>query len=228
MPGTPVANGRTVLLQLASPLLPVGAFAYSQGLERAVHDGIVHDASSTARWILDALDGPLARFELPLLARLCAACAAGDAALFATWNECYLASRDTAELRAETRQMGASLAVLARDLPLPEASEWLAGVEDVTLPASFAACATALGLAVEDALVASAWGWLENQVSAALKAVPLGQVAGQRILLAAHAPLGRALALATTIDDDGLVSAAPGLALASALHETQYSRLFRS
>jgi urease accessory protein len=228
MPSQPARHARAALLQLASPLLPVGAFAYSQGLERAVHDGLVHDAASARRWILDALEGPLARFEWPVLARLCAAYAAGDAEAFAAWNERYLASRDTAELRAETRQMGDSLGLLARDLPLPVASGWLACVEDVTLPAAFAACASALGLSTGDTLAASAWGWLENQVSAALKAVPLGQVAGQRILLAAHEPLERALAHATRLDDDQLVSAAPGLALASALHETQYSRLFRS
>jgi urease accessory protein len=222
------AKGCAALLQLASPLLPVGAFAYSQGLERAVHDGLVHDAASASRWILDALEGPLARFEWPVLARLCEARAAGDGAAFAVWNERYLASRDSAELRAETLQMGASLAALARDLPLPAASQWLAGVEDVTLPAAFAACATAMGLSIDDALSAGAWGWLENQVSAALKAVPLGQVAGQRILLAAHAPLERALAGARGLGDHDLASAAPGLALSSALHETQYSRLFRS
>jgi urease accessory protein len=216
------------LLQLASPMLPVGAYAYSQGLERAVHDGLVVDAPGAARWIGDLLNGPVATFDAPVWLRLHRAAVAGDVASFARWNRRYLASRESHELRGETLQMGASLRALARELPWPAAQPMLDACDAITFPAAFAACAHAARLSEEDGLAAFLWGWLENQVAAVLKAVPLGQVAGQRLLFGLHGALDRASAVARELGDDELVSSAPGLALASALHETQYSRLFRS
>ena len=215
------------LLQLASPMLPVGAYAYSQGIERAVHDALITDAASAQRWIDDVLAGPMTRFEAPLWLRLYRAALARDAHGFAAWNQRFVASRETFELRAETVQMGGSLKLLARELGLDAAVAALE-IDEPSFPAAFAACAVALEVAEADGLCAYLWSWLENQVAAALKAVPLGQVAGQRILHAAQAGLDRALATACVLDDDELASTAPGLALTSALHETQYSRLFRS
>ena len=81
---------------------------------------------------------------------------------------------------------------------------------------------------IDAALTAYVWSWLENQVLAAIKLVPLGQVAGQRLLLALGARIPRVVAIAMTLDDADLSTFAPGLCLASARHETQYSRLFRS
>lgn len=215
------------LLQLASPMLPVGAFAYSQGIERAVHDALIVDAASAQRWIDDVLAGPMARFEAPLWLRLYRAAQHSDTEAFAAWNECFVASRETFELRAETLQMGASLKLLARDLGLQPAIAML-DIDAPSFPAAFAACAVALDVTEADGLAAYVWSWLENQVAAALKAVPLGQLAGQRILHASHVALDSALATAAALADDDLASAAPGLALTSALHEIQYSRLFRS
>lgn len=217
------ARRLAALLQLASPALPVGAFSYSQGLERAVHDGQVRDGDGTRAWIFALLHGPVAHFDAPVWWRLFHAWQGNDSSAFARWNERFIASRESAELRAETLQMGASLARLAVDLglraPAPGA---------LSFPAAFAALSAELDVRPHDGLTAFVWTAVENQVAAAVKAVPLGQVAGQRILLAAHDEIARVVSIASAIADDDLASAAPGLALASALHETQYSRLFRS
>jgi urease accessory protein len=210
------------LLQLASPALPVGAFSYSQALEAAVEAGVVTDAASARTWIEDALEFSLVRMEAPVLARMVTACAAGDAAALAHWNEGFLASRESAELRAETLQMGYSLARLLPELGVPVATEGLA------FPAVFAHAVAAWDIAIEDALIAYLWSWAENQVMAALKAVPLGQTDGQRMLLALGDRVEAAASEALALPDDELGNYAPGLALLSARHETQYTRLFRS
>jgi urease accessory protein len=212
------------LLQLASPMLPVGAYAYSQGIERAVEDGLITNEAGARRWILDLLAGPVAQFEAPVWLRLHRAAVAGDVGSLRRWNDRYLASRETSELRAETLQMGASLRELARALGLATLLDHL----QPTFATAYAASAAAFGLDEREGLVAYVWGWIENQVAATLKAVPLGQVAGQRLLLDAHPALARAMDLAGRLPDDDLVSSAPGLALSCALHEVQYSRLFRS
>lgn len=215
------------LFQLASPMLPVGAYAYSQGIERCVHDGWIRTAADAQDWILDALAGPFARFEGPVLLRLHRAVLRNDDRAFADWNERFVASRETCELRAETLQMGGSLATWAADVNLA-CGPALRVHASLSFPAAFAACCCTLSIGEVDALSAYAWSWVENQVAAAMKSVPLGQAAGQRMLLAAHAAIADAVQVALPLQDDDLMSAAPGLALASALHETQYSRLFRS
>ena len=216
-----------MLLQIASPALPVGAFAYSQGIERAVEDELIRDAHDARRWILDVLAGPMTFWEAPVLLRLHRASVRGDDATFRTWNERFVASRETSELRAETLQMGASLAVWAHELGL-EAGARLRTLPDLSFTAAFAACAADRHIGERDGVCAYLWSWIENQVTAAIKAVPLGQMAAQRVLLASHAPLAEAVAIATALDDDEMHSSAPGLALTCARHEIQYSRLFRS
>jgi urease accessory protein len=199
------------LLQLASPTLPVGAYSYSQGLEAAVEAGVVHDAASAEAWIADALEFSLGRFEAPLLWRMLQ----GEAL-----NDLFLAGRETAELRAETLQMGHSLAKLMSELGLGSVP-----LEEPAYPTVYAFAAARLALDREEALLAYLWSWLENQVMAAVKAVPLGQSAAQKILLSLG---GRLEAIADAAPSVSLGNFAPGLAMLSTLHETQYSRLFRS
>jgi len=213
------------LLQLASPALPVGAYSYSQGLEAAVNDGAVADASTAECWIGDVLVCGLAYLDGPLLLRLCAAWARRDAAAVAHWNGLVLASRESAELCAETAQMGFSLRQLL--LQLVPAAE-LGVMEEISYPTAFAYAATAWDIAPADALSAYLWSWLENQVMAALKAVPLGQTAGQRMLLALSERARAAIAIAQSVEDDDIGAVMPRLALLSAAHESQYSRIFRS
>jgi urease accessory protein len=224
----------TRLMRLASPQLPVGAFSYSQGLESAVDEGTVCDGPGAARWILDCVELGLARFEAPIVLRLQAAWGARDLDAVRRWNAHYLASRESAELLAETVQMGFSLRRLLIDLGTGDGgldaaeADLLASIETLSYPAAFAFAAARWNLAPRDSLAAYLWSWTENQVNAALKAVPLGQVAGQRILAAAHGAVSRAVDCAHSLTDDDLANLLPALAIASARHETQYSRLFRS
>ena len=210
------------LLQLASPTLPVGGYAYSQGLEKAIEDGLVRDAASARRWIEDLLLLVVTRFEAPLWLRVFDAAATGDAAAVTARNGELLAARETAELRSEALQMGASL---ARVFPV-------LGIESpsgpVTYPTAFALACAGLGIDREAGLAAYLWAWLENQVLVAVKSVPLGQQAGQSMLFELHEALTLAVAQAAALDDAELGSAPLQFALTSARHETQYTRIYRS
>jgi urease accessory protein len=208
---------------MASPALPVGGFAYSQGLETAIEEGLVRDPLSAQRWIEDLLRLGLARFEAPLWLRAYDAAVRADAAAFAQYNAELLAARETAELRAETQQMGVSLLRL-----LPALGVTAPVAEPIAYPAAFAAACAGLGIDREAGLTAYLWAWAENQVLVAVKTVPLGQQAGQRLLAALREPLLAAVASAAQLGDDELGSALVGFAIASARHETQYSRLYRS
>lgn len=220
------------LLQLVSPALPVGAYTYSQGLEWVVDTGAVKTEAQVGEWIGDALAGAFGGYELPLLARLMEAWQAGDNATVAELNALCLASRETSELRAETVQMGYSLVRLLVDLPaFNSLPGWLArvkGVEDPAFPTAWAAVAVAWGVAPESALTGYAWAWIENMVMAAVKAVPLGQASGQRLLSTLAAEVPARVAAALVSPPEAWSNFQPGLAIASARHETQYSRLFRS
>jgi len=211
------------LLQLASPILPVGAYSYSGGLEAAIEAGVVSDAASAERWIGDVLEFSIARMEGPVLFSFI--CSFNQERLNAIQelNERFLASRETAELRAETVQMGYSLNRLFEDLGLGEVP-----VAEPSFPAAYAYAAAQWKIEPEAALQAYLWAWLENQVMAAMKAVPLGQTDGQRILLSLGGLLPSLTEKAKNMKERDLGNFAPGLAMLSAKHETQYSRLFRS
>jgi len=213
----------TRLLQLASPALPVGAFSYSQGLEWAIEAGTVKDEATTLRWIADQLEWNLGRYEAPLLLRLLAAHKVGAGETVTELDGLYLASRESAELRAETLQMGHSLRKLILDLALP-----IAVPPQPTFPTAWTALAAHWDIAADEALAAWLWSWAENQAMAALKAVPLGQLAGQRMLLELGRRIPAVVEQALALGDDELSNFAPGFAIACARHETQYSRLFRS
>lgn len=215
------------LLQLVSPGLPIGMYSYSQGLERAVHDGWISNAEETREWLHALMYNALGRVDAPILFRLHDAWADQDDDGIEHWNQTLAAYRETAELRAEDRQTGQALARLLVDLGLPEAKVWLRRT-DATLPTLFSLAATRWQIDKADAVAGYLWSWLENQVLCAVKLVPLGQVAGQRLLqdLAAEIPALTEQALA--FDDDEIGGSCFGLALASSRHEAQYSRLFRS
>lgn len=214
------------LLQLASPALPVGAYSYSQGLESAVEAGIVHDAASAHEWIADVMALTVEPMEAPVFLRLVDAWQRGDGAGAARWNEQYIASRESAELRAETLQMGFSLRSLLRDLELPSIGQLDLG--ELAYPTAFAFAVAAWSIDAREALAAYLFAWLENQVLAALKSVPLGQTDGQRVLLRLAAGVGPAVDRAAGCRDEDLGNLAPGLAVLSSRHETQYTRIFRS
>lgn len=222
------------LLQLVSPSLPIGAYSYSQGLETAMDQGIVRDAGSARQWLVAHLQQVVAYFEAPVLWRLMAAFHARDLAAVRQWSEMALAGRDTAEFRAESVQMGYSFSKLITDLAIlepPLLAIWQQHVReqvDIPLPTAFACAAVALRVEPADALLASLFSWAENQVLVCVKSIPLGQMAGQRLLLSLRPELEAAAQIAMQLDDEELSNWAPGLSIFSMAHETQYSRLYRS
>jgi urease accessory protein len=219
------------LLHLCSPALPIGAFAYSQGLEPAVTADWVRDEAAATTWILGLLDSQLGNLDLPILRRLHDAWGDAESAVppraVQTWSAFLMASRPSAELQAEERHLGAALARVVAGLGLPEAAVWT-GRDDVTYAAMFSLAARRWDVPVAAAAQGFAFAWAEAQTSAAVRLVPLGQSAGQRILAAAAAAIPAVVARALALPDADLGAAAPRLAIASARHETQYSRLFRS
>ncbi|MDQ1923514.1 urease accessory protein UreF [Massilia pseudoviolaceinigra] len=213
------------LLQFASPALPIGGYSYSQGLEAALEAGLVTDADSGRAWIARHLDEVVAQWDAPLFWRLLKAFEAHDHASVALWSERFLASRDSAEFRAETIQMGYSLTRLIAELGV-------AGVAalgpEVALPTAFACAVDALGIPHEEALLAMLFSWVENQVLVCVKSVPLGQVAGQRMLLSLRGEIEQAARRAQTLGDDAMSNWSPGLSMLSMRHEVQHGRLYRS
>jgi len=218
------------LLWLASPALPVGGFSYSEALEAAIESGRVQDEASAQAWLLDQLHLALGRSDLPLLAQALAAWSSHDAARIVALNAWALATRESSELRRQTEQMGRSmhdwlrqrapddvrLATLAQLAPAPA---W---------PIAFALAAAQSGATARDGLLAFGFGWAENMVQAALKAMALGQSGGQRILGTLATALPGVVEAALALPDSERQAFTPMLAILSSQHETQYSRLFRS
>lgn len=215
------------LLQLASPTLPVGAYAYSQGLEWAVGAGWVADESSLAAWLDDQLTHSIGGVDLPILIRLYEAARSGDDGAQMSWSRYLIALRETRELVADDCDRGRALARLLRDLGIAAAAPWVER-QDVPFAALTAIAAVAWNIPLVPTAQAFAWSWLENQVLAGVKLIPLGQVAGQRLLLELTQRIPVVCESALTRSDDEIGGTLPILALASSLHETQYTRLFRS
>lgn len=210
------------LWQLISPSLPVGGFSYSQGLEQVVEEGRVQDEASMREWLIDSLRFGLARTDLPLLLRIRAAWSAGDEAKVEDWCQRLVAMRETSELRFADLSMGTALAKLLEKL------EVRIPACELPFAAAFAVASSHWSVPAPDSCFGYAWSWCESQVAAAVKLVPLGHTAGQRLLLGLPLSIAAAVEHAFECEDDDIGFSMPGLAIASALHETQYTRLFRS
>jgi urease accessory protein len=214
------------LFHLVSPALPVGAYAYSQGLEYAVHVGWVSDEATTFEWLAGLARHGLGTLELPILLRLHAAWRAGDTECVRDWTAQLIASRETAELRAEELHLGRALARVLPELGLEEAGPWRnAAPAHATM---FGLAAARWGVPSRATLLGYLWAWSENQIIAALKLVPLGQSAGLRVLHRLSASMPAIVEHALTLTDRRIGVSVVSQAFASALHESQYSRLFRS
>jgi len=214
------------LCHLVSPALPIGAYAYSAGLEHAVQAGWVRDEAGTLDWLRGLSRYSVATLDLPLLLRLHRAWSGNDADAAQRWNAQLYASRETAELRAEDLHLGRSLAKVLAELGIAAALPWQKA--DTTMASMFALAAVRWGIAGTEAAGGYLWAWSENQALAAVKLVPLGQSAGQRLLHALLADMPGLVELAASIGDEDICSSALSQVIGSALHETQYSRLFRS
>ena len=218
------------LLHLASPALPIGTFSYSQGLEGAVDAQLVHDPESAQAWIQSGLEHVLAINELPMLSIIYGNWESGNFSEIERLNSRFLASRESSELRQETEQLGWSLTQLALALQWHDEARQVAlrSLRPVCLPTAFAYASGALGIDLESCVSAYCFSWVENQVTAALKSVPLGQTAGQKILFAMHPVIPEVVLRAIATAPDQISTFAPHLGILSARHATQYSRLFRS
>lgn len=217
------------LIWLASPALPVGGFSYSEVFESAVERAGIATESLASDWLNDQLHLTLARGDLAVMAQAIPAWRESDLQRLAQLNDWVLQTRETSELRLQAEQMGRSLL------------DWLRNHDDAN-PAHIAACArmqptypVAFSLAasqtaapVRDCLLAYAFGWAENMVQAALKSMQLGQSAGQRILARLADAIPAAADHAIGLMDSERQAFSPMLAILSAQHEVQYSRLFRS
>lgn len=220
------ASSLLQLIWLASPALPIGGFSYSEGIEAGVEWAGLATEATASDWLVDQLHLSLARGDLAIVAQSIAAWRAGDSARLQALNGWVLQTRESAEFRLQTEQMGRSFV------------EWLKLHHDdvttsfaelaITYPVAFAFAASRTQASVRDGCLAFAFGWAENMTGAAVKCVPLGQSAGQRMLARLSEEIPRAVDHAITLSDSERQAFSPMLAIYSARHETQYSRLFRS
>jgi urease accessory protein len=217
------------LIWLASPALPVGGFSYSEALEAAIDHEHVHDEASCADWLADQLHLSQARGDMALMAQAIPAWQTMNTARLQQLSAWVHASRETQEMRLQTEQMGRSLLDWLRiQNKATEAALQFCSELRPTYPMTMSLALSLARAPLEQALQAYAFGWAENMTQAALKAVPLGQVSGQKILARLAHEIPEAVQHAMALSDDERQAFCPMLAVMSARHETQYSRLFRS
>jgi urease accessory protein len=230
---TPPPEQLAALLQLTSPSLPIGGYSYSQGLESAIELGLVHDESTAGQWIADQLEQVLGYGEAPLWMGLYNAFQNDDESTIQQLNDWFMASRETQEMRQETQQMGWSLLQVAESLQWcsPQRINLMRSLDPACLPCVHAGLIEAKGISAQAGLTAYLFSWLENQIMAAMKSVPLGQMSGQRLIQQLRETLAQVCEQAHNQAAQTplrLYNFAPQFAIVAARHETQYSRLFRS
>jgi urease accessory protein len=218
---------------LASPALPIGGFSYSEGVESAIEFTGVDSEARMGDWLIDQLHLTQSRGDMAVLAQALSAWQRADWPRVRALNDWVLHTRETSELRLQTEQMGRSLTEWLRNLSQGDEARLatvrhLASLQPPTYPIAFALAASATAAPSQDILQAFAFGWAENMVQAALKSMQLGQSAGQRILALLADAIPTAAEHAIALPDDEQQAFSPMLAILSAQHETQYSRLFRS
>jgi urease accessory protein len=217
------------LIWLASPALPVGGFSYSEGLEAAVEAGLVGNEAQAGDWLVDQLQLGQARSDLAVLAQAVPAWRERNFARVQGLNDWLLQTRETHELRLQTEQMGRSLLewlrndAQAEQLPLAQCAAL-----PPSYPVAFALAASTSAASTGEIVLACAFGWAENMMQSAIKTVPLGQSAGQRILARLAQVIPQAVDHALASTDEDRQAFTPMLAILSSQHEIQYSRLFRS
>jgi urease accessory protein len=227
--GALAATSLLQLIWLASPALPIGGFSYSEGFEAVVESGVVATEKAASDWLLDQLHVMLTRGDLAIVAKAIPAWRCGDLALLTELNDWVRQTRETSELRLQTAQMGESLLQWLRNQGSATPSRLTACAQmQPTYPVAFALAASATQASVRDCLLAFAFGWAENMVQAAVRSIPLGQNAGQRILACLADEIPFAVDHALRLTNSERQAFAPMLAILSSQHETQYSRLFRS
>ncbi len=218
------------LLQLCSANLPVGGFSFSQGLEYAVEMGWLTSPETTASWININLEESIAQTDLAILKRLFNALSADDFAAFEYWNSHLIACRESHELLLADLAMGKALIRLIKQLDSIDIDAYQAIIhlKEISFVSAFALCAYVFKLDLISAQSGYCWTYIDNQVAAATKLVPLGQTQAQNLLFELTENTQLIIEKSNNISDDNIGTSLPHLAMASAWHETQYSRLFRS
>lgn len=213
-------------MHLVSPALPIGAYAYSQGQEWAVENGWIKNADEVEHWLNGLLVNSVAQLDLAALIRLHCAWQQSDLEKVQYWNQFVLASRETHELLLEDQQLGIALSRLLDSLGIQQHRDLFN--DSPSFVSVFALAGVSWDIPCDELMQGYCWSWLENQVAAATKTVPLGQTQAQQILQRCMQNIPQAVSLARQVGDDEMGLGLPGLAIASSLHERQYSRLFRS
>jgi len=216
------------LWQLISPSLPVGAYAYSGGLEAAIECGAIKNREQAQTWIEQLMQYGMGKLDIPVLQRLYQACVEQNLQDFAYWNQYLQASRESAELLQEDRHLGRALKRLLTDMDIPLLCQQLPHDAHLSYASVFACVIVSWEIPLHDAAEALLWSWSENQVAASIKLVPLGQTDGQRVLLELQKQISDIVNQGLTCSDDEIGFTLPGLGILSAQHEQQYSRMFRS
>ena len=218
------------LLQLASPALPVGAYSYSEGIETLATNGTITTGAELYQWLTDELSWGSIRVETAVMRWSYAAASQSDRAQLARWNQWLSAFRETAEMRSQSWQMGRSLLRLFRDLE-PQISQSLPDIatqNQCHYAIAYSLVTQAWSIPVDEAALIWLHSWAANLISAAVRAVPLGQTEGQRLLRQLVTPTEQAHQTIAAMTEADLAACSWGVAIASMQHETQYSRLFRS
>lgn len=215
------------LLHLVSPSLPTGAFAYSQGLEWAIEAGWIADGSGLSEWLADLLSHSMVYVDIPLFKRMYEACRKENEEELADWCSRLLACRETRELRTEETDRGGAMARLLKGLCVPFSNRWEKTVGQCQL-AGFALAAAQWDIPAEEAAVGYGWSWLENQVLAGIKTLPLGQTEGHRILMELGTAVPKTVERGMLTEDREIGASNLSAAIASIMHETQYTRIYRS
>jgi len=214
-------------MQLCSPTLPVGAFAYSQGLESAIELGYISNKESLIIWLTDSLTLSLKKVDLPIFYRLYHCWSSNDVKSALYWNQNLYAQRETHELRDEDHQLGLALARLLDDLGIKQAKS-LRTQNHLCFLSLFTLAASKWQIEIEQAANGFIWSWLENQIAAAIKLIPLGQTDGQRVFSKLLPIVPDIVKQGLMLEDHEIGASLPMMAILSSQHETQYSRLFRS
>jgi len=214
------------LLNLTSPALPIGAFAYSQGLEWAIEKDGVDTPKAIQDWIQHVLSEGIGHTDLPAMQRIYLAIEANDTEAIHYWNHWLIASRETQELSDEDRNLGQSLLRLLKQQGI--ASQVLGDQGQISMVSAWAYASVVWEIPLNNAALGFCWSWVENQIAVACKVLPLGQTNAQSVLLALMPAIEHTVANGLLLSDDKMGGSLPGWVMASVAHETQYSRMFRS
>ncbi|MFK7795449.1 MAG: urease accessory protein UreF [Gammaproteobacteria bacterium] len=214
------------LLRICSPTLPIGSYAYSQGLETACHNEYVTDEESLKKWIQGLLENSLKYLDIPIFSRLYDAHQEKNNKAIRYWNDYVLASRETSELLLEDTQMGGALARLLLDLGIYESAYWKK--HPCSLLTTFSLACAKWEIEKSTATQGLIWSWCENQVSIGVKLIPLGQTSGQLILSNLMHSIDDSVSCGLDVEEEHIGATCPGAVMASMQHEQQYTRLFRS